>query len=270
MASFATVTTRSLRRCQPLLAAAVAVATLGVSSLAMAQSSYPPAVQLLIDRGVSIADSFEAPGGLTGYAGDMQGQPVAFYLTPDGDHIIVGPMLNANGDNLTEPKIQELVQGPLNEKAWTQMDDSAWVRDGNADAPVIVYTFTDPNCPYCHRFRQAAEPWIDAGKVQLRHVMVGILRQDSLPKAATILGADDPQAALRENQQNYGDGGIEVDRKRVSANSKRITANNRLMSELGLSATPSTYYKDENGQIQMQQGLPRPEDMPAMMGSAQP
>jgi thiol:disulfide interchange protein DsbG len=42
------------------------------------------------------------------------------------------------------------------------------------------------------------------------------------------------------------------------------------MGELGLSATPSTYYKDENGQIQMQQGLPLPEDMRAVMGSAQP
>ncbi|MEH6354598.1 MAG: thiol:disulfide interchange protein DsbG [Marinobacter sp.] len=264
---------RALRtpgRWQPLLVSALAAATLGASGIAFAQENYPPAVQLLIDRGVSIADNFEAPGGMTGYAGDMQGRPVAFYLTPDGDHIIVGPMLNANGDNLTEPKIQELVQGPLNQKAWAQMGDSAWVLDGSAGAPVIVYTFTDPNCPYCHRFRQAAEPWIDAGKVQLRHVMVGILREDSLSKAATILGADDPQAALRDNQQNYNNGGIEVDRELVSANNKRITANNRLMGELGLSATPSTYYKDENGQIQMQQGLPRPEDMPAVMGSAQP
>jgi thiol:disulfide interchange protein DsbG len=250
--------------------AALAAATLGASGFAFAQKSYPPAVQLLIDRGVSIADSFEAPGGLTGYAGDMQGRPVAFYLTPDGDHIIVGPMLNASGDNLTEPKIQELVQGPLNQKAWAQMEKSAWVLDGSADAPVTVYTFTDPNCPYCHRFRQAAEPWINAGQVQLRHVMVGILRADSLSKAATILGSDDPQAALRNNQQSYNNGGIEVDRELVSANNKRITANNRLMGELGLSATPSTYYKDENGQIQMQQGLPLPEDMPAVMGSARP
>lgn len=61
-----------------------------------------------------------------------------------------------------------------------------------------------------------------------------------------------------------------MDRERVSANNKRITANNRLMGKLGLSATPSTYYKDEHDQIQMQQGLPLPEDMLTVMGSAQP
>lgn len=254
---------------QSLLAATLAASGL-LSLPALAQEKHPDVVQLLVDRGVTIASTFDGPGGMTGYVGSMQGGPVAFYLTPDKQHVIVGNMLNDEGENLTTPKIQELVVGPQNEKAWGELEKANWVRDGNADAPVIVYTFTDPNCPFCHRFRKAAEPWIDAGKVQLRHVMVGILAQDSLPKAATILGADNPGEALRINQKNHDEGGIEIDRAIVSANAKQIRANNQLMSSLGLSATPSTYFKNSDDEIEMKQGTPRPDEMSAIMGGPRP
>lgn len=249
---------------------AIALSGSVVSAPLWAEESHPDAVQQLISRGVSIDGTFDAPGGMTGYVGNMQGRAVAFYLTSDKQHVVVGPMLDAKGENLTEPKIQELVIGPQNEKAWGQLENSEWVRDGSPEAPVVVYTFTDPNCPYCHRFRQSAEPWIEAGEVQLRHVMVGILKEDSLPKAATILGADDPEQALADNQNQHDQGGIEVDREIVSANARRVQANNQLMSSLGLSATPSTYYRDGNGTVQMKQGAPRPGEMEGIMGTPKP
>jgi len=247
----------------------VTLVTASLSQPVWAQS-YPPAVQQLIDRGVSIDGTFDAPGGMKGYVGNMQGRAVAFYLTEDKNHVIVGPMLNAKGENLTESKIQELVLGPQNEKAWSQLKDADWVLDGSADAPVVVYTFTDPNCPFCHRFRQAAEPWINAGRVQLRHILVGILKEDSLPKAATIIGSENPSAALAENYDRYSEGGITVDRQIVSAHARRVQANNQLMSGLGLSATPSTYYRDSAGNVKMKQGAPRPGEMESIMGSKRP
>lgn len=259
-----------MRHMSVLLKPALAGAFLMGLSLTSASQEHPAAVQYLIDRGVSIAGSFEAPGGMTGYVGSTQGQPVAFYLTSDQEHVVVGPMLDADGANLTEVKLQELVLGPQNDAAWAQLEEADWILDGDPDAPVVVYTFTDPNCPFCHRFRQAAEPWVSAGRVQLRHIMVGILRDDSLPKAATIAGASDPSAALTENQDSYSSGGIEVDRQLVSANASRIQENNQFMSSLGLSATPSTYYRDSNGNVQMKQGAPRPQEMPRIMGSPAP
>ena len=237
---------------------------------ARAESAHPDAVQVLVDRGVDIVDRFDAPGGMTGYVGTMRGRSVSFYLTSDKKHVVIGPMLSETGKNLTEANIQKSITGPQNEEAWSRLENSDWVRDGKESAPVVIYTFTDPNCPYCHRFREAAEPWIEAGRVQLRHVMVGILKQDSLPKAATILGADDPESALHENQRSYENDGIAVDREVVSANHKRVTANNSLMSNLGLNATPSTFYKADDGTIAIKQGLPRPEDLAGMMGSRQP
>lgn len=243
---------------------------LGSAPALLAQNNYPAAVQQLVEEGVNIAGSFEAPGDLTGYVGEMMGQPVAFYLTPDGEHVIIGTMLSATGDNLTEAKVEELVLAPKNAQAWQQLEETDWVRDGQTDAPVIIYTFTDPNCPFCHRFHRAAQPWIDAGRVQLRHILVGIIKEDSLPKAATIQGADDPQKALYMNQENYSSGGIKVDKQLVSQFSDTIESNNDLMSRLGLHATPSTYYKDANGLVHMKQGAPKPEEMADIMGSPKP
>ncbi|MFO7994948.1 MAG: thiol:disulfide interchange protein DsbG [Marinobacter sp.] len=226
----------------------------------------PPAIQNLEQQGVEVVESFDAPGGMTGYVGEMQGRSLAFYLTPDGDHVIVGTMLDKDGNNLSEASIQELVEGPKFESAWPKLEESHWVRDGDKNADTIIYTFTDPNCPYCYRFRQQAEPWIDAGKVQLRHIMVGILKEDSLTKAATILGSDDPEAAMHEHQTSFEEGGIEVDRKRVSAAHLDVKANNSLMQELGLQATPSTLYREKDGKINMVQGLPNPQALERMMG----
>jgi thiol:disulfide interchange protein DsbG len=252
-----------------LLVVSFLAATVGGQGV-RAENAYPEAVQALVERGVEVVDRFDAPGGMTGYVGTMGGRPVSFYLTADKKHVVVGPMLSETGKNLTETNIRKSITGPQNEEAWSKLENSDWVRDGKENAPVVIYTFTDPNCPYCHRFREAAEPWIEAGRVQLRHVMVGILMQDSLPKAATILGADNPESALHDNQRNYESGGIAVDREIVSANHKRVTANNSLMSNLGLSATPSTFYKADDGTIAIKQGLPRPEELEDMMGSSQP
>lgn len=66
-------------------------------------------------------------------------------------------------------------------------------------APRIVYVFTHPNCPFCAKLWLDARPWVDGGKVQLRHVLVGILGPTSAGKAAALLTAKDPSAA----QQAY-------------------------------------------------------------------
>lgn len=227
---------------------------------------HPPAIQTLEQQGVSVVESFDAPGGLTGYVGEMQGRSLAFYLTPDGDHVIVGTLLDQDGNNLSANSIDQLITGPKFAEAWSDLESSHWIRDGADSADTVIYTFTDPNCPYCHRFREQAAPWIDAGKVQLRHIMVGILREDSMTKAATILGSDDPQAVLNHHQSTYQQGGVEVDREKVSAAHLDVKANNQLMQELGLQATPSTLYRDAEGNVTMVQGMPNPQALDRMMG----
>ena len=81
------------------------------------------------------------------------------------------------------------ISKPLTEKTWKQLESSTWIADGSKKAPRVVYVFTDPNCPYCNKFWSDARPWVKADKVQLRHVMVGILGPTSPGKAAALLSA---------------------------------------------------------------------------------
>src|SRR3546814_10305379 len=87
-------------------------------------------------------------------------------------------------------------------------DASEWIADCNAEATPVIYTFSDPNCPFCNKFWSAARPWVDSGKVHLRHIMVGVIRPDSANKVATIMTASSPSEALRRNETSYSSGGI--------------------------------------------------------------
>ena len=134
----------------------------------------------------------------------------------------------------------------------------------------IIYTFTDANCPYCRQLWQQTRPWVEAGEVQLRHIMVGILAPNSPALAATILGADDPSAALHRHSEG--------DELSPSAQPRdieeQVYANNQLFEELGLYATPpSAFQREAEGgtvRIDRIQGLPSQERLIEMMGSEAP
>lgn len=231
---------------------------------------YPAPIESVIDQGVEIIDTFDAPAGMMGYAAMMRGQPLAIYVTPDKQYAIVGSMIDAQGVNLTAETMGSLVEGPRMERAWKELENSAWVADGSDDAPVIIYTFTDTNCPYCHKFREAADPWIKAGKVQFRHIVVAILRESSMAKGATILGSDDPEAMMDKHHQQFTQGGLEVDQEAVEKGQIRVQLNTNMMQRLGFGATPTSFYKDKDGKIQSVQGMPQGQVLEKMMGSPKP
>jgi thiol:disulfide interchange protein DsbG len=242
----------------------------GLSSVALANDALPAAVQALTNQGIEIHQRFDAPGGLTGFGASAQGQEMAIYLTPDGKHTLVGTLMDEDGNNLTEPQLDKHVRAPLEAKTWALLEDSRWIQDGDADAPRIVYTFTDPNCPYCQQLWEAARPWVEAGEVQLRHIMVGILAADSPAKAATILAADDPSAALRDQKQGTAITPSAQPRKYE----EQVYANNQLFESLGLFATPTSAYQREtdDGSVRIKrvQGMPSEADLIKMMGSEAP
>src|SRR3546814_10919624 len=90
---------------------------------------------------------------------------------------VSGTRLNAKGEPIDQATLQSLVAKPISDQAWADLESATWVLDGKADAPRVIYTFNDANCPYCHLFWEAARPWVDAGKVQLRHLFVGIIKE---------------------------------------------------------------------------------------------
>lgn len=230
----------------------------------------PEPIAALAERGVEVVEAFDAPSGLTGYGATYQGRPMAIYLTKDGEHAIVGKLFNSQGQDMTEETLERIVAAPGAAKAWAQLETSHWVLDGSEDAEIIVYEFTDPNCPFCHKFWQTARPWVDAGKVQIRHVMVGILRPDSASKAATILAAKNPSEEFARSQKNYDQGGARIANRIPREAKEKVLENNALMKSLGYFATPTIVYKNTNGQFGVKQGMPQEHEISKIMGSAKP
>ncbi|MFB9867359.1 thiol:disulfide interchange protein DsbG [Vreelandella sulfidaeris] len=255
---------------RPMLTSGLLLLTVCASTVT-ASDELPAPVQALVDQGVEIHASFEAPGGLRGYGASTEGREMVIYLTPDGEHAVVGTLTDSQGNNLTDAQLDEHVRAPLEAQTWQLLRDSHWVQDGDVQAPRVIYTFTDPNCPYCRQLWQETRPWVEAGEVQLRHIMVGILAPDSPGKAAAILGADDPAATLQAHERAEITVEASAQPREIE---EQVYANNQLFEALGLYATPTSAFQREveNGTLRIEriQGLPSDEQLIDMMGSATP
>lgn len=249
-----------------ILGSSVLAIVLAIFVVSAQSDDRPAPIQALEAQGVKIAGTFPSPGGVTGYAGMLEQQALAIYVTADGKQAIVGTMIDSQGKNLSQAPLDKLLNKPMTEQTWQQLEQSHWIADGSDTAERVVYTFTDPNCPYCNKFWNDARPWVASGKVQLRHVIVAILTPTSAGKAAALLSAKDPKLALNEHEQEHAFGGIEpLDQISVTVR-QQLDANQLLMQQLGLSATPAILYKDANGNLQKMQGAPSAERLVSIFG----
>lgn len=254
-------------RMMPLrLALPLATGIALAASLPAFAEDWPAPIQTLEQQGLTIYGEFDAPGGLKGYAASVRGQSVAAYLTPDGEHAVVGTLIDAQGRDVSAEPLERLVDGPRNAELWQAMADHHWVRDGDSDASRVVYTFSDPNCPYCRKFWQDAQPWVESGDLQIRHLMVGVLKADSPEKAAAILAADDPSAAIAEHYRT----GTMPDSEGTDQSEQWVSDNTQLMRDAQLYATPVTFYRNDNGAVHKVMGAPSPDKLRAIMGSDAP
>ncbi len=260
-----TMTPKNL--CISILAAAVAT----VASVGSAEE-LPPALQALQKQGVTIVGTFPSRTGLKAYAAMAGGRAAALYIAPGGA-VIVGNALDSHGQDLDEAALDAAVRKPLRETAWKQLESSHWVADGKPTAPRIVYVFTDPNCPYCAKLWSDARPWVDSGRVQLRHILVGILTPTSAGKAAALLTAKDPSAAFAAYEGQHapatakaiaggnrpralGDDGLKPLASIPADIAAQLDANTKLMVDFGIQATPGVVWRDAKGSIQKRTGAP--------------
>jgi thiol:disulfide interchange protein DsbG len=130
----------------------------------------------------------------------------------------------------------------------------------------VVYQITDANCPWCHRFWLAARPWVDSGKVQVRHLFVGVIRADSAAKAAAILEAKDPSAMLAKNERTFDEGGVAPVKTISAASLRALEVNYKLMADLGFRGTPGLVYRGKDGSVQMLGGFPKGEQLLEVLG----
>lgn len=245
------------------LIATSAMVMAGCSSAA--DQAQPLVLKALQEQGLSNVKAFDAGKDVQGFAGVIGDQPMAVYVMPDGS-AIVGTRVDARGNRIDEKTVAGLTVKPMTDKIMKNLSEAKWVLDGKPAAPRVVYVFTDPNCPYCHDFWKAARPWVESGKVQLRNLLVGVIREDSPNKAASILGAADPSAALTKNELSFSHGGIEPAKTISDAVQNQLDRNQMLMLSLGFQGTPGIVAADAEGKLVKLSGLPRDGKLDEVLG----
>jgi thiol:disulfide interchange protein DsbG len=179
----------------------------------------------------------------------------------------VGSMFDSNGKNMTEQPLASAPAGTMSAAILAQLEASTWVRDGKSSAPRTIYAFTDPNCPYCQKFWVQSRPWVDSGKVQIRNIIVGILRDTSPGKAAAILTASNPSDALNMNESTMSQGGIAPLTSIPAATGAQLQANQDLMTRLGADGTPTIFYQDAQGVLRAKVGAPSDNELTTILGN---
>lgn len=211
----------------------------------------------LSKEGYTFVKQIDAPEGLVGWTGYKDEYPSTVFISKDQKHYIVGDLFDASGKNLTEKAIDTHVKSAVLDEIWKSLEKSAWIQDGSPKAEKIIYVFNDPNCPYCHTFWKQARPFVDSGKVQLRHIMVGVIRPSSKGQAATILNSSNPADIFKQYNLSEGKNKL-VEMKNIPKNiSEQLDHNNQLMDKYGFYATPAIVWRNAKGEIQSQQGAPK-------------
>lgn len=233
---------------------------------ALSAAELPAPVKAIERQGITIIEQFPAPGGMTGYLGKYQDMGVTIYVTPDGKHAISGYMYGPDGSNLSEKLIEQKLYVPAGREMWQRLEKAHWIMDGKANAPRIIYVFADPFCPYCHTFWQQARPWVEAGKVQIRTLLVGVIKPESPAVAAALLATADPSLAWRNYQQSNGKVAPDALKTLPPAQARELNIHQTLMDDLGANATPAIYYLNEEKVLQQVVGMPDAEQLATMMG----
>ena len=102
--------------------------------------------------------------------------------------------------------------------------------------------------------------------MQLRHLLVGVIKEDSPAKAAAILGASDPSAALAENERQFAQGGI-APAESVPADVQKVLADNQaLMRTNGFRGTPGIVVRESDGSVRKFHGMPQGEQLTEALG----
>lgn len=146
-----------------------------------------------------------------------------------------------------------------NDTLLAALPEATWVADGRGRR--VVYVFFDPNCPSCQLLYRNLRTFVAAHGLQVRWIPVAIVNATSEGKAAAILQARDPHAALRRNEEHYrsenSSGGIEEDIP-SRATEQKLRANEQLLNRLDIPVVPSMLFADKQGHAVLIQGALSP------------
>jgi thiol:disulfide interchange protein DsbG len=208
---------------------------------------------------------FAGPHGLYGVVVGAKGDPHSasiLWVTPDRDAILAGTLIDAAGNDLnTTAKFAMGLQFSPTESLRRASLPAARAIVTPGRGPILT-AFIDPNCSYCHMLYDQIMPHVLKGELRVRFVIVGVVKSDSAQRAAAILSAPDPLAALAQDQRGFDvareEGGYPIAKAHLApASIAAVAANNALIAKAGIDGTPALVYcSRRKASVRMIVGMP--------------
>lgn len=148
--------------------------------------------------------------------------------------------------------------------SWRAVEGSASFVEGHA-GPVVA-AFIDLDCGYCSQLWRRVRAPLAAGRLRVRWIPVAVLAPDGAQRAAALLQAADPVAALAAHESRIG--ASPPPAPHIGALDDAVAANNALLAALmdGRPATPLLVARGADRVPRLTVGLPA--DLAAVLDSA--
>ncbi|HKJ10323.1 MAG TPA: thioredoxin fold domain-containing protein [Gammaproteobacteria bacterium] len=141
-----------------------------------------------------------------------------------------------------------------------------WIAEGHGKR--VVYVIFDPNCPYCHVVYQESQAHLN--KYQFRWIPVDVLTRSSPGKAAALLAAHKPVAALRLNENRFVRkrgklGGIKPLHSIPPSVATELKDNVAVLRASGTEVVPKLLYLRRDGKVRLIVGAVDGKDLSATL-----
>lgn len=284
-----------------LSAAFIFAPALAFASGAPAQPKMPAPLENLGKSGAEIR-YLGKDGGLDGWVTIKDGQEQYFYVTPDGQSIILGVLFNNKGDIITMRQVNELrkKEPGLDKIAGSQLPDAQNAvppSDASPQAPAadikpppsapvsksqlfyqavedaswislgrkdapIIYSFIDPQCPHCHDMIQDIRK---SGALEKGDVQLRLIPVGLMNETSLKQAANliaAPNAPELLYKHLDGDKNVLVNLD-ANPNTQSVQRNMILMQDWKIDVTPFSLYKNKTGEIKILRG--RPGDLGSLL-----
>lgn len=259
----------------------------------MAKAEKTPALSILMSKGAKPKRVFTVGDDLTGWLIDFAGETDIYYTSSDGDFLLLGALIDREGSNVSARIKKALDERQAGADAPAKPSNQGQVADTNRqepggwknalwqgvkDAPAVtvgdgskdLYVFFEPTCGYCARLHHQ----LTDKDVTAHYLMVSFLSAESPALASTLYALPDDKiedavddlvmstlagSSHQAWRSKYGNQKANMDVRGA------LSDNVQLMREAGASGTPAVVYRDSDGNVQVQKGMPQPAVLDRML-----
>ena len=182
--------------------------------------------------------------------------PYIYFVNKHYGYTVHGAVFNEQGRNLTKRYLKRWVTPVDNRLAWQHIHTQThWFAEGSKNAPHVIYVIADPNDKALSLYyTNALEEAIMRGALQVRWVLVGDVNQQSYRLVQRILASKNPLQAWHAYLMNKKKH-IDDQSAKYWSGPAQLNKNLRFVLRYRFHDTPITFFKTDDGQLHVVEGL---------------